>query len=522
MEEKLGEKVSSKTAFIVLSVLLVVGVVVGVIVKNNAGSSASSQSSDSSVAYQASTNEEIENKIDALSYTMKLNLDSDTRSLREDVAMNIRNGTKQPVKEIVLRDMTPSLLTYFKENYDESAVVDSHIDSIKTDGGELAYTVEEDSIVKVQLKEALSPGATIAVQINMQTSIPERQDRFGYIKGHDGDMYALSFCFPYLADNKDGIWVTAPYFDDGENRSTDVADYDIELTHPEGYVVIATGDEKTSGNITHIQAKNVRDMAIVVSNMMDKDVVEAEGITVNNYYLNGTYTDEYRKLTSLVIKESIEKYTQKIGKYPYDSLDVVPLLLGFGYGGMEYPGLVMTNASSFYEGATLDAWSLKDGLSHEIGHQWFYATVGNDEYTQGWIDEGFTTFLEREIFGLYDGQARKYLVEIDDMTPSLVESQKSRDELLENARNDYKNLFLNVPPTEYPEGQEYGEAEYEASYVFVQELRLAMGDEKFYAFLKDFYQTYYLKVATTDDVLSLIKKHDNSEKVQEIIGFYFK
>jgi len=111
-------------------------------------------------------------------------------------------------------------------------------------------------------------------------------------------------------------------------------------------------------------------------------------------------------------------YLLAFGKYPYEELDVTPLLFGFGYGGMEYPGLIMTNATSFYDGTLMDAWSLSDGLTHEIGHQWFYGTVGNNEYSEGWIDEGFTTYLERQLFGLYDGEAHKYLREIYD--PSVV------------------------------------------------------------------------------------------------------
>ena len=230
----------------------------------------------------------------------------------------------------------------------------------------------------------------------------------------------------------------------------------------------------------------------------------------------------YRKLTKLVIEDSIKVFTDEVGKYPYDELDVVPLLFGFGYGGMEYPGLIMTNATSFYDGTLVDPWSLFDGLSHEIAHQWFYGTVGNNEYSEAWIDEGFTTYLERQLFSLYEGKAHKYLLEIDEYAPDHKGRIEMREEMLETAREDFKGIYLNVSPDEYENDRSYGEGEYEASYCFIQEIRMAMGDDKFSKFLKDFYKTYYLKTVNTDMVLKLIREYDNSKKINEIIDFYFK
>ena len=93
---------------------------------------------------------------------------------------------------------------------------------------------------------------------------------------------------------------------------------------------------------------------------------------------------------------------------------------------------------------------------------------------------------------------------------------------METAREDYKDIYLNVSPDKYENDQSYGEAEYETSYIFIQEIRMAMGDEKFNKFLKDFYKTYYLKTVNTDMVLKLIREYDNSKKINEVIDFYFK
>ena len=467
-------------------------------------------------------------KLDALSYKMTLTLDTKSNSLSEIVTIKFKNNTDSTVRKIYLRDMTPAVLKYDMKNYSEdNKDLKTKITSVTLKGStkKLGLTYKKGrSAVLVDLGTSgqVKPGATGTIKVKLKTDIPNRADRFGYQKTKKGKLYALSFCFPYLADNLNGSWQLDPFFDDGESRSWDLADYNVTFKAPKSYKVAATGTSTTTDGKTTIKADDVRDFAIVACNFMAKDSFTVKGIKVNNYYLDGKYKTKYRKATKLISKDAIKVYTEQIGAYPYDELDVVPCLFGFGFGGMEYPGLIMTNGSSTFSGSLPDYWSLSDGLSHEIGHQWFYAAVGNREYREGWIDEGFTTYLERQIYGLYNGEAYKYIRQIDDMFPSIKSNKASRDELLKTARKDYKNIYLNVAPNKYPKGQEYGVAEYEASYMFLQELRVSMGDEKFGQFLKDFYAKYKMKRVTTKTVVNFIKKYDNSKKTQGIIDFYIK
>ena len=50
----------------------------------------------------------------------------------------------------------------------------------------------------------------------------------------------------------------------------------------------------------------------------------------------------------------------------------------FWFGGMEYPGFVLDLVST-------------NALTHELGHQWWYGIVGDDEYNTPWLDEGSPT-----------------------------------------------------------------------------------------------------------------------------------
>jgi aminopeptidase N len=76
----------------------------------------------------------------------------------------------------------------------------------------------------------------------------------------------------------------------------------------------------------------------------------------------------------------VADYDRSLGPYPYRELDVV--LGSFtGFGGMEYPTLVMTQS-----------WDV--AVAHEIAHQWWYGIVGDDEYHDPWLDEAFATWTE--------------------------------------------------------------------------------------------------------------------------------
>lgn len=475
-----------------------------------------------------STSESDKKYLDAVAYEMELWLDTSQNCLTEKVTMEIKNYTEKTVSELCIRDMTPEILKYCEENYSiDNKNLKTQIISIspKNSDENLAYKFGNDkSILYVQLdkKNCIEPNETAFITIQLKTDIPNRQDRFGYYETDQGKLYALSFCFPYLADNENGKWILEPFFDDGESRSNDLANYSVVFHAPDTYEAAISGKEKFEGGSIISTAENMRDFAIIACDFMKKETFEVKGIEINNYYLIGEHADEYKAITKAVATDSVSIFTEQIGNYPYNELDIVPCLFGFGYGGMEYPGFIMANASSYFDGPFRDAISLEDKISHEIAHQWFYAAVGNREYQEGWLDESFATLLERDIYGLADCDAHNIVKTFEPNYPSLKEKERVRTEIIEYARELYQDIHLNIPPNEYPEEQIYGTAEYDGGYAFLQELRLLLGNDQFMDFLRDYYKEFYMKTITTDDFLDFIKNYNNSNKMNEIVKFYFK
>ena len=63
---------------------------------------------------------------------------------------------------------------------------------------------------------------------------------------------------------------------------------------------------------------------------------------------------------------------------------------------MEYPNLVMI--SNVLEAEFGDDSLLKIVVAHEVAHQWFYGMVGDNQFTEAWLDESFASYSEEDAF----------------------------------------------------------------------------------------------------------------------------
>jgi hypothetical protein len=85
---------------------------------------------------------------------------------------------------------------------------------------------------------------------------------------------------------------------------------------------------------------------------------------------------------------SLQDFGGRFGPYPWPTFTLA-LTPALG-GGIEYPGHVMQGPN------TLGV------VSHEVGHQWFYGLVGNDQGRDPWLDEGLASWAEARFEGTLD------------------------------------------------------------------------------------------------------------------------
>jgi Peptidase family M1 domain len=231
--------------------------------------------------------------------------------------------------------------------------------------------------MKITLPAPLAQNQSGTIGFDLSLVVPSGADRFG----HDGNYTFIGNALPVLAVRDGGGWHLDPYTNNGESFYQLISNYDVTLTHPASLLTPATGTSTETVNggntITHATATNVREFAWAAGAFAKTTSTNTDGVVVNVYRTSAiTATQASSMMTTA--KNSLVAHASRFGAYPYGEVDVV-LDNNFWFGGMEYPGFVLDVISS-------------TALAHELAHQWFYGIVGDDEYNNPWLDEGFTDY----------------------------------------------------------------------------------------------------------------------------------
>jgi hypothetical protein len=248
----------------------------------------------------------------------------------------------------------------------------------KVTGGAASALTVGCTALKVTLPTALAQNQSTSVGFDLKIVVPAGVDRFG----HDGSYYFIGNALPVLGIRDAKGWHLDPYTNNGESFYSLISDYDVKLDHPSSLSVPATGTSVDSAGsagrtVTRATAKHVREFAWAAGPFAKISGTSGAGVKVNVYSVSGISGSSAQSMLSLS-RSALDAHAARFGAYPYGEADVV-LDNQFWFGGMEYPGFVLDRVSS-------------TALAHELAHQWFYGIVGDDEYNDPWLDEGFTDY----------------------------------------------------------------------------------------------------------------------------------
>jgi len=127
-------------------------------------------------------------------------------------------------------------------------------------------------------------------------------------------------------------------------------------------------------------AHNVRDVAWAAAPNFIWDASGWNGILMQSFY--PPVADSIWRESTRMVRHSIKHYSEKWFSYTYPTA----INVNGPVGGMEYPMIVFCANRRSREG-------LFGVTTHELGHEWFPMTVGNNERLYAWMDEGFNTFI---------------------------------------------------------------------------------------------------------------------------------
>jgi hypothetical protein len=297
----------------------------------------------------------------------------------------------------------------------------------------------DQTVMRVVLPESIPPHGSIELAVDFSSKLPRTLDRAGY----EGDYYLIAQWFPKIGvyegagerGRAQGGWNCHQYHANTEFYA-DYGTYDVGLTAPSNYIVGATGvrlgeQRNADGTTTyHHYQEDVHDFAwtasprfIPVSRTFDwgrevrgDEVVEwagilglpAEQIALRNVEVTVLLESDHRGVADRYFRalfNGLKYFGLWYGQYPYDTLTVVDVPRDSNTCCMEYPTFI-TVGTSF--------WPPARGLSpegvtvHEFGHQFWYGLVGNNEFEEAWLDEGFNTYSTGKVLEAAYGAACGY------------------------------------------------------------------------------------------------------------------
>ncbi len=175
----------------------------------------------------------------------------------------------------------------------------------------------------------------------------------------------------------------------------------------------------------------------------------------------------------VVVARTIDAMTffaDVFGPYPWPQITNLHRIEN---GGTEFPMLIMDGSAS--EGL----------IVHEIGHQWVHGIFGNNEWREGWLDEGFDSFLTNWYF----------------------EEQGAPASLWDNAMEGIRQMAaagrtqpIALESADFRDPATYSAMTYTKPSLVFRMLRDLVGEDVFRRALRDVYETKALEHVTEADL----------------------
>lgn len=298
------------------------------------------------------------------------------------------------------------------------------------------------------------------------------------------------YWYPILApyappDDGGGGWLLTPYHAVGDPTVYETADYEATVQAPASHRVIGAGLEQAGDGVWRFRLARARGFAFGVSDRLAVSRDDASGVPVQVYHLPEHTAAAQAALRA--VREALPLFVQAYGPYPYAELTIIEAAQ---FGGMEYSALITFSRDWFADyrppaaGADFGADWVARFVVHELGHQWWYGAVGNDQAHEPWLDEALARYGE---VLYYESLHPEHLAWWE--APS--QGMATRP--------------INQPIYRFADTASYVQAVYVSGTRFLLDVRRLLGRPAFTAFLQEYRHRYEDRLVTGAEMLTLLR-----------------
>ena len=368
------------------------------------------------------------------------------------------------------------------------------ISNFKQDGI-VASTKEIGTILEVTLAKPILPNSKTTLSLDFDGQVPIQIRRSGR-NNAEGVALSMSQWYPKMAEFDFEGWHADPYI--AREFHGVWGNFDVKITIDKEYVLGGTGylqnkneighgyqdsgvvvtiPKKTKTLTWHFNAPMVHDFTWAADKDYIHDVVKGPN-NVDLHFLyknNPKYIQNWKNLQPKTV-ELMKIYNSIVGDYPYEQYSVIQ----GGDGGMEYAMCTLILGQGTFEG-------LLGVTAHEMAHSWFQHVLASNESKHGWMDEGFTSFIEdyalnqmsdKKVENPFAGAYKGYY--------SMVSSGKELPQATHADRFDENRVYS---ITSYSKGE-----------IFLAQLIYLIGKDNLMATLKKYYSDFKFTHPTPNDI----------------------
>jgi aminopeptidase N len=422
--------------------------------------------------YRPAMKPETESQLDALvfapRYDIDVTFDPAENLLTGRATIVLYNTTPDPWRSLLFR-LYPALKQYGGGMIIQGAAVN---------GRPAAFDYVADTVLRVNLTQALAEGERADVQLAWQLRIPQWSDSTGVyaLFGTSQQITSLPLFYPSLAVYQPGPtlgtgrWWTETGTVLGDAAFNYASFFAVTATLPADQIPVTSGTLISSTLIGNGQARHVwvtgpsREFLLQISPILRSVYTETYGTRVTSYWLPGHEAAGRQALTYAIA--ALRIYSDRFGPYPYRDLRVAPAPLSFR--GMEYPQAILLGTELYSQYRD----NLEVLIAHEVAHQWWYLIVHNDPVNEPWLDEAVAEYsMKIYLEELRGKRGADQLLWDRWQTPWNGLRAKGEDTLLNQGVDSFRN------------GTQYETVVYGKGALFLEALREQLGDRGFFRFL---------------------------------------